>query len=160
VVTADAAYASRAPVALIQTLGYGYVMALPRPGKFANGKARKALVTHLPRWKSTQLRLPAGNTQRRRTLWVDAKGARLRHLGDVTVVLSKGRRHQGPKHTKILVTNRPEPVTAREVVGVSVRRWWVELLCKELKGGVGLGQQQVTKTPDRVERSVAVAIMA
>jgi hypothetical protein len=36
----------------------------------------------------------------------------------------------------------------------------VELLVKELKGVVGLGQHQVTKTVDRVERSVAVVIMA
>jgi hypothetical protein len=36
----------------------------------------------------------------------------------------------------------------------------MELLFKELKGVVGLGQHQVTKQPDRVERSVAVAIMA
>jgi hypothetical protein len=41
------------------------------------------------------------------------------------VVLSKCRRNQGPKHTKILVTNLPETVTAREVVGVYLRRWWV-----------------------------------
>jgi hypothetical protein len=33
-------------------------------------------------------------------------------------------------------------------------------LCKELKGVVGLGPHQVTKKTDRVERSVAVAIMA
>ncbi len=51
VVTADAASASRANLALLQTLGYGYVVALPRPWKLANGKALKALVTHLPRWK-------------------------------------------------------------------------------------------------------------
>jgi hypothetical protein len=36
----------------------------------------------------------------------------------------------------------------------------VELLVKELKGVVGLGQHQVTKQAARVERSVAVAIMA
>jgi hypothetical protein len=76
------------------------------------------------------------------------------------VVRSACRRNQGPKHTKILVTNLPEAVTAREVVGVYLRRWWVELLFKELKGVVGLGQPQVTKQPDCVERSVAVAIMA
>jgi hypothetical protein len=49
VVTADAAYASRVNLAFIQALGYGYVMALPRTWKFAHGKARKDLVTHLPR---------------------------------------------------------------------------------------------------------------
>jgi hypothetical protein len=160
VVTADAAYASRANLIRIQELGYGYVMALPRTWKFANGKALKALVTHLPRWKYTQIRIPTVNTQRRRTFWVYAKRTRLRHLGDVTVVLSKGRRNDGPKQTKILVTNLPETVTAREVVGVYLRRWWVELLFKELKGVVGMGQHQVTKQTDRVERSVAVAIIA
>jgi hypothetical protein len=74
--------------------------------------------------------------------------------------LSKCRRNDGPKQTKILVTNLPETVTAREIVGVYLRRWWIELLVKELKGVVGMGQHQVTKQADRVERSVAVAIMA
>jgi hypothetical protein len=85
---------------------------------------------------------------------------RLRHRGDVPGVLSQCRRHDGPKQTKILVTNRPETVPAREIVGVYRRRWWVERLMKELKGVVGLGQHQVTKQVDRVERAVAVAIMA
>jgi hypothetical protein len=160
VVTADAAYASRAHVALLQTLGYGYVMAWPRTWKLAHGTALKARVTHLPRGKSTQLRMPAVNTQRRRTLWVDAKRARRRHRGDVTVVLRTCRRHQGPTPTKSLVTHRPETVTAREVVGVYGCRWWVELLVKERNGVVGLGPHPVTKQPDRIERSVAGAIMA
>jgi hypothetical protein len=58
------------------------------------------------------------------------------------------------------VTNLPETVSAREIVGVYLRRWWIALLMKELKGVVGLGQHQVTSKADRVERSVAVAIMA
>ena len=36
----------------------------------------------------------------------------------------------------------------------------MELCIKELKGVVGLGQPQVTKDAARVERSVALAIMA
>jgi hypothetical protein len=160
IVVADAAYASRANLATIQALDYWYVIALPRTWKFANGKALKDLVTYLPRWKYTQIRIPTVNGQRRRAFWVYAKPVRLRHLGDVTVVLSKCRRNDGPKQTKILVTNLPERVTAREIVGVYLRRWWVELLVKELKGVVGLGQHQVTKHVDRVERSIAVAIMA
>ena len=47
------------------------------------------------------------------------------------MVLSKRRRHDGPKQTKRLVTHLPEPVTAREIVGVYLRRWWVELLVKD-----------------------------
>jgi hypothetical protein len=36
----------------------------------------------------------------------------------------------------------------------------VELLVKELKAMVGMGRHQITEKVDRVERSVAVAIMA
>jgi Transposase DDE domain len=160
VVTADAAYASQANMALIQEWGSGDVLALPRTWQFAHGQALNALVTHLPRGQSTQMRMPTGNTRHRCTCWVYVKRARLRHLGDVTVVLSTRRRNDGPKQPKILVTNRPESVTAREMVGVYLRRWWVEVLFRELKGVVGLGQHQLTKQVDRVERSVAVAIMA
>jgi hypothetical protein len=38
-------------MAVMQGLGYRYVLALPRTWKFAKGKALKALVTHLPRGK-------------------------------------------------------------------------------------------------------------
>jgi Transposase DDE domain len=76
------------------------------------------------------------------------------------VVLSKCRRNAGPKQPKIRVTNLPKTVTAREVVGVYLRRWGIELLMKELKGVVGLGQHQVTRKTARVERSVAMAIRA
>ena len=160
IVVADAAYASGDNLAAIQELGYWSVMALPRTWKFANGKALKDLVTHLPRWWSMQIRIPTVNGQRRRTFWVYAKRTRWRHLGDVTVVLSQCRHNDGPQHTKILVTNLPETVPARQIVAIDLRRWWVELLVKELKGVVGLGQHQVTKQVERVERSVAVAIMA
>jgi hypothetical protein len=160
VVTAEAAYTSRANLALIQTLGHWYVMALPRTWKFADGKAVQALGAHLPRGKYTQIRLPTVNTQRRRTFWVYATRAQLRPLGDVTVVLRKCRRNDGPRQTKILVTNLPETGTAREIVGVYLRRWGIERLMKELKGVVGLGQHQVTSQADRVERSVTIAIMA
>jgi hypothetical protein len=70
VVIADAADASRAKMALIQELGYWYVVALPRTWKCANGKTLKALVTHLPRWWSWQIRLPTRSGARRRTCWV------------------------------------------------------------------------------------------
>jgi hypothetical protein len=91
--------------------------------------------------------------------WGDAKPVRLHHLGAVTVVLSPCRRNAGPTQTKSLVTHLPQTVTARHVVAI-YRRRWVEVLCKELTGGVGLGQPQVTNAVGRLERAVAVAIMA
>jgi hypothetical protein len=57
------------------------------------------------------------------------------------------------------VTNLPQ-ATAHVTVACYLRRWPVELCIKELKGVVGLGQHQVTKDAARVERSVAVALMA
>jgi hypothetical protein len=104
--------------------------------------------------------LPTVNGQRRRTFWVYAKRAPLRHVGDVTVVLSKCRQTDGPHQTQLLVTNLPETVSARQIVAIYLRRWWVELLFKELKGVVGMGQHQVTKDVGRVERSIAISIMA
>ena len=73
------------------------------------------------------------------------------------MVLSKKRRN-APKQTKILVT-LPD-VTAGQLVVLYTRRWHVELLIKELKGATGLGQAQVTKQTQRVERSVALSVMA
>jgi hypothetical protein len=80
-------------------------------------------------------------------------------VGDVTVVLSRRRRNESPKHTKLLVTNLPH-ATAHLTVALYLRRWPIELCIKELKSVVGLGQHQVTKDAARVERSVAVAVMA
>jgi hypothetical protein len=160
VVTADATYASRANLATSQALGYGYVMAPPRPRRFANGKAVKDLVTHLPRGKYTQIRIATVNTQRHQTVWIYAKRVQLHHLGDVTVALSICRRNDVPEQTKNLVTNLPEKVRSREIVGMYLCRWWQELLMKKLKGVLGVGQHQVTKQLDWVERSVAVVIKA
>ncbi|HEX2241756.1 MAG TPA: transposase [Gammaproteobacteria bacterium] len=159
VVVADAAYASTANLQLIQRRGYFYVMALARTWCFDNGHHLKDLVTHLPKHRYRRCWVPLEEPRRRRTYWTFTKRACLRHIGDVTIILSKKRRNDGPNATKILVTNLPS-VTARQVVDVYRRRWAVEVLIKELKGGTGLGQQQVTKEPRRVERSVAISMMA
>jgi hypothetical protein len=85
--------------------------------------------------------------------------ARLRHIGAVTIVLSKQRRNDGPQQTKNLVTNLPD-VRAWPIVELYRRRWSVEILIKELTGVTGLGQHQVTKDQQRVERSGAIAVVA
>jgi hypothetical protein len=160
VVVADAAYPSRANLQAIQARGWFFVIAFPRPGKLANGQYLRDIVTHLPLQHYRQVRVPlVVPTARRRVFWAFAKQARLAHVGDVTVVLSRRRRNDSPKHTKLLVTNLPQ-ATAHLTVALYLRRWPVELCIKELKSVVGLGQHQVTKDAARVERSVAVAVMA
>ena len=75
------------------------------------------------------------------------------------MVLSKKGRNMGPKKIKILVTNLPS-VKARDVVSLYSRRWSVEIIFKELKSGLGLGEHQVTVDPDRIEKSFGIAILA
>jgi hypothetical protein len=96
---------------------------------------------------------------RRRDYGVFTRRATLHNLGDVTLVLSKKRRNNGPKGVKILVTNLTE---ARAGAILSMYAWWwgVELTRKELKSGLHLGQRQVTKEAERVRRSVALAGLA
>jgi hypothetical protein len=160
VVVADAAYPSRANLQAIQARGWFFVIAFPRTWKLATGQSLRDLVTHLPIHHYHQVRVPLiVPTARRRVFWTFAKRAELRQVGDVTVVLSRRRRNDSPKHTKLLVTNLPQ-ATAHLTVALYLRRWPVELCIKELKGVTGLGQPQVTKDAGRVERSVAVALMA
>jgi hypothetical protein len=160
VVVADAAYPSRANLQAIQARGWFFVIAFPRTWKLANGQHLRDLVTHLPIHHYRQVRVSlVVPTPRRRVFWTFTKQAQLAHVGDVTVVLSRRRRNDSPKHTKLLVTNLPQ-ATAHLTVALYLRRWPVELCIKELKSVVGLGQHQVTKDAARVERSVAVAVMA
>jgi Transposase DDE domain len=160
VVVADAAYPSRANLWAIQARQWFFVIAFPRTWKLANGHHLRDLVTHLPVHHYRKVRLPLFvASPQRRVFWTFAKRAQLRQVGDVTVVLSRRRRNDSPKHTKLLVTNLPQ-ATAHTTVACYLRRWPVELCIKELKGVVGLGQHQVTKDAARVERSVAVTLMA
>jgi hypothetical protein len=159
VVVADAAFASHANRQLIQRRGSFFVMALARTGCFENGPALQALVTHLPKTHSRHCWVPLEEAGRRRTKWTYTKRADRRHIGDVTIVLSTPRRHDGPQATNILVSHLPG-VTARQGVDVYRHRWAVELLIKALKGAMGCGQHQVTRAPQRLERSIAMAVMA
>ena len=160
VVVADAAYPSRANLQAIHARGWFFVIAFPRTWKLANGQHLRDVVTHLPIHLYRQVRVSlVAPTARRRVFWTFAKPAQLAHVGDVTVVLSRRRRNDSPKHTKLLVPNLPQ-ATAHLTVALYLRRWPVELCIKELKSVVGLGQHQVTKDAARVERSGAVAVMA
>jgi DDE family transposase len=160
IVVADAAYASRENLQAIQARHWWFVIAFPRTWKFADGHSLRDLAAHLPHVYYRKVRLPlVGSRARYRVFWTFAKPTTLRQVGDVTVVLSKRRRNDGPKQTKVLVTNLPQ-ATAHRTAAIYLRRWPVELFFKEWKEVVGIGQHQVTKDAARVERSVAVTLMA
>lgn len=158
IVIADAGYAAKATLRLIMQKQYDYVLALPRTWKLADGTPLRNLARHLPKhlYRRVASYKPDG---RRKDYWVFLRRGALPLLGDVTIVLSKQRRNDGPKGVKLFVTNL-QRVRATEVLSSYAVRWGVELTIKELKGALHLGQMQVTKDPGRVERSVALSVLA
>lgn len=167
VVEGDAAYGSQENMKMVMQRDaddparqWGYVFAIARTWKTVDDKAIKDLVTHLPRkhYKRTWVpRLPG--SQGRKTFWIYSKRLCLRHIGEVTVVLSKKGRNVGPKNTKILVTNLAE-LWPRDVVFAYQRRWPVEPINRELKSDLGMGEHQVSGDEDRIENSFGMAVIA
>jgi Transposase DDE domain len=167
IVEGDAAYGSQDNMKMVMQRGtddptrrWGFVFAIARTWKTVEDKAIKDLVTHLPRkyYQRTRVsRLPGA--QGGKTFWVYSTRLCLRHIGDVTVVLSKRGRNLGPKQTKILVTNLDEWIP-RQVVGAYQRRWPVEQINRELKTDLGLGEHQVSAEEGRIEKSFGIGVLA
>ena len=166
IVQGDAAYGSKDNMKMVKERDqvdpnrhWRFVFGIARTWKTEDGKSLKDLVNHLPRkhYKRTWVPKLAGEN-RRKALWIYGKRMKLAHIGDVMVVLSKTGRNFGPKKTKLIVTNLTE-CTPRQIAAIYQRRWAVELLMKALKTGLGLGEHQVTRTEDRVEKSVGIAIL-
>ena len=158
IVVADAGFAANETLRLITKKRYGYVFAMPRTRQLTNGKHLRDLVQHLP--KSCSYRRASYKPDgRRKDYWVFARRATLHNLGDVTIVLAKKRRNDGPKGVKIIVTTLTA-ASAGAILSIYARRWGVELTIKALKSGLHLGQMQVTKEAGRVGRSVALSVLA
>lgn len=158
VVLGDAGFAAKKTFQVIKWKKYGYVFAVSRTRKFADGKHLRDLVNYLPKknYRRVASYKPDG---RRQDYWIYRRRAEIKDLGEVTIVLSKRRRNDGPKKTKIIVTNLLEAKTS-EILSQYARRWGVEVTIKELKSGLGLGQMQVTKRGERVERAVILSVLA
>lgn len=75
------------------------------------------------------------------------------------MVLSKTGRNVNPDNTKLLVTTLPQ-VTARQVVWLYQNRWSVELINRDLKSALGLGEHQVRGDQHRMAKSFGIAILA
>jgi len=167
IVEGDAAYGSQDNMKMVMQRDaadparrWGFVFAIARTWKTVEDKTIKDLVTHLPRTYYQRVRVPRlpGATGCK-IFWVYSTRLCLRHIGDVTVVLSKRGRNLGPKQTKILVTNLDEWIP-RQVVGAYQRRWPVEQINRELKTDLGLGEHQVSKEEGRIAKSFGIAVLA
>ena len=171
IVGGDAAYSSRENMKRVRQRDredaqrrWGFVFGIARTWKTEENKSLKDLVNHLPCNRYTRTWIPrlaegAKGSKKRKTFWIHGKRMRLRHIGDVMMVLSKKGRNLGPKKTKLIVTNLID-LTPRQVIVIYQRRWSMELLFWELKSALGLGQHQVTRKEDRIEKSIGIAILA
>src|SRR5256886_13488382 len=166
IVGGDAAYGSKASMDMVTdrdkadtACRWGFVFAIARTWKTVEDKSLKNLVTHVPHKYYQCTRVPREHGKGRKTFWTYSTCLCLRHVGDVTVVLSKKRRNLGPQHAKILVTNLAA-LTPGQVVCIYQKRWAIELMNWELKSGLGLGEHQVSGDKDRSEKSVGIAVLA
>jgi hypothetical protein len=167
IVGGDAAYGSKANMDMVKACAkadparrWGFVFAIARTWKTVEDKTLKNLVTHLPHTDYQRTRVPRATTGTgRRTFWTYHTRLCLRHVGDVTLVLSKKGRNMGPHNTQLLVTHLVE-LTPSQVVCIYQKRWAIELLNWELKSGLGLGEHQVSGDTNRSEKSVGIAVLA
>jgi hypothetical protein len=167
IVAGDAAYGSQDNIKMVMKRDaddparrWGFGFAIARTWKTVADKAIKDLVTHLPRKYYQRARVPRlPGAKGCKTFWVYSTRLCLRHIGDVTVILSKRGRNLGPKQTKILVTNLDEWIP-RQVVSAYQRRWPVEQINRELKTDLGLGEHQVSGEEGRLEKSFGIAVLA
>jgi hypothetical protein len=167
IVGGDAAYGSKANMAMVKARDkadmarrWGFVLAIARTWKTVEDKSIKHLVTHVPHkyYQCTRVLREPGR-KGRKTFWTYSTSLCLRHVGDVTVVLSKQGRNRGPQQTKILVTHLAE-LTPSQVVCIYRKRWAIELMNWELKSGLGLGEPQVRGDKERSEKAVGIAVLA
>jgi Transposase DDE domain len=166
IVGGDAAYGSKANMRRVQDRDkaagarrWGFVFAIARTWKTVEGQSLKNLVPHVPHTYDQCTRVPREGRKGRQTFWTYSTCLGLRHVGDVTVVLSKKGRNTGPQHTKLLVTNLAA-LTPSQVVCIYQKRWAIELMNWELKSGLGLGEHQVSGDTNRSEKSVGIAVLA
>lgn len=158
IVLADSAFAAKDTFKLLEELGLYYVIACAKTWNFEEGIPVKEHLKKLKKHQFKKVWYSKGN--RRREFYVRKEQRAVRHLGNVGVVFTKLRRNASLKATRILLTNLPKELTARQILGIYHKRWMVEVLFKELKSGLGIGQHQVTRDLGRVERSISLCLMA
>ena len=157
-VAADAGFAAKATLQQLAARGYFYTFALPRTWKTADGRHLSNIARHTNKrcYHRGASYKPDG---RRRDCWTVREEIKLTALGDVTLVISKRRFNDPPRNIKFLVTNLPGASTGT-ILSYYARRWAVEVMFKELKSGLHPGQMQVTKKEERIQRSIALPVMA
>ena len=159
IVLADSAYCSGENLKFIKAKKWFFVMGMARTWKMLDGKSLKDLIKHLPKNLYKKIWIPSLKGDRRRYYWYFKKRGDLRHVGKVTIILSKLSRNVGHKRTKLIVTNLPSDVDARSILAIYQKRWPIEIIFRELKDTLGMGQYQIQGDVGHCERSVAIPVI-
>lgn len=169
IIMGDTAYASVDNMKYIQNrakkewkenkVSWWFVFSMAKTWKFSDGKSLRDLARHIKKECYQKIFVPKTSSNHKQCFWTFSKSVNLRHVGNVTIVLSKKRRNLGPKNVKVIVTNLPD-VTVTQILSIYQRRFMIEVLFRELKSGMGLGKMQVTKDENRIEKSIGLSILA
>lgn len=137
-----------------------FVFSLPKTWKTDDGKFLKDLVKHTNYSRYHKVWINKIDRKKtRKAYWVFKKSVTLRHIGDVTIVLSKKRPNASPKKTKIIVTNL-QNASERDILMEYQRRWPIEIMFRELKSGLGLGDAQIEGTKETLEKAAGMSVLA
>ncbi len=161
VVLGDAGFASKANFLQIQQKGYGYVMTLAKTWKMLEPQEipLNGFLEKTSHWFYRKCSFQVDSTKKSKSYWVFSQKAQLKVVGEVKLVFSKRRPNCGPKKTKVLVTNLLG-WSNRAILKAYSLRWSIEVVFKELKSGLHLGEMQVTKKPERVEKALFCPVLA
>lgn len=154
----DAAFASKKVFRRLEKWGWNYVVRLPKTWKLSDGRHVKEIAENLERKAFQRTWFTPAHSQRRRTCYVYMMKASLHELGNVTLLFSKTVRQNGPTSVRILVTNASS--NASQTLALYQRRWYIEVLFRELKSGMGLGAHQVNTAFHQIENSIGVSLLA
>lgn len=141
------------------SINWYFCFAISKTVKFSDGKSLRDLCRHLKKECYQKGFISGINTRHQKCYWTFLKTVQLRDVGEVTVVLSKKRRNCGPKNIKVIVTNLPNS-SVKTVLNIYQKRFLIEVLFRELKSGMGLGKQQVTRNEKRTENSIGCSVLA
>jgi hypothetical protein len=136
IIMGDAAYASADNMKYIQNRAkdewtknkvyWWFVFAMAKTWKFSDGHSLRDLARHVKKECYKKVFVSKTCSHHKQCYWTFSKCVNLRHIGDVTIVLSKKRRNLGPKGIKVIVTNLPN-VNVTQILSIYQRRFMIEV---------------------------------
>lgn len=139
----DAFYLCPAVVRACESRGFTWFSVAAKGRNFArtNGKKRriKDLAPGVLRYQGRWVRLPRARGWR--WLRIAVMDGKLSKIGAVRMVLSK--RHRNAWRTTVAIATNEAKLDARTILAIYEKRWNIEVLFKELRGSLGLGDYQV-----------------